>query len=90
MTKGEFNKTINACRMKKQGKRVISLEKIVALPREVKARLAAHIVRNRGPLLKELASCVERPWLASMGYLHTTKSETTGFTFVHLASTTIL
>jgi hypothetical protein len=56
--------------------------KMRQLPDDAKTELAHHIIRNRGPLVKDLiAPSLDRDWLAAMGYLYETRGKL--FTFVH-------
>jgi hypothetical protein len=78
MTKTEFNKTLRSISTK--GK--LNLKKIEKLPIVVREALVFHIVRNRGPVVKELIPAnFDWEWLYAMGYLHETKGKE--YTFVH-------
>jgi hypothetical protein len=79
MNKTQFNKIINQISTNNK----LDLKKIEALTDEVKMQLVEWIVRNRGPIVKELIPVIlDNSWLASCGYLYETKS-VKGYTFVH-------
>lgn len=78
MTKRSFNKII--CSISTGMK--LDVDKINSLDYNVRESLVRFIVRNRGPIVKELIpNGFDMNWLASCGYLY----ETTGreYTFVH-------
>jgi hypothetical protein len=86
MTKREFDKLLNSCRTPKvKGKdRKLDLDKVEALPDNKKKQMALFIIKNRGPLLVQLAEGLDRSWLSSMGYMRRTKSRRNPeFVFLH-------
>lgn len=90
MKRREFNKTINACCYKGKGRKILNLDKIRALPMEQRRELGLFLIRERQPLLVELAVGLDESWLYSMGYVSTTKSPTyPQLTFIHTRETEI-
>lgn len=80
MNKRTFDKHLNACRTK--DKKSLDIEKVKALPKDIKTQMAMHIIRNRGPVVEEfITDQIDRSWLASMGYMYRTKGSR--YTFVH-------
>ena len=79
MKRREFNAALRKCESKGR----LSLSKLAALPEDFRRGMANYVVRNRGPLLAELAALLDATWLAAMGYLYRTSDERTGYTFVH-------
>jgi rRNA maturation protein Nop10 len=79
MKKREFNAALRKC----QAKGRLSLSKLAALPEDCRRDMANYVVRNRGPLLAELAALLDSAWLRTMGYLYRTCDERSGYTFVH-------
>ena len=79
MNKTQFNKIINQISTHNR----LDIKKIEALTDEVKTQMVEWIIRNRGPIVKELIPItLDNSWLASCGYLYETKS-VKGYTFVH-------
>ena len=71
MTKTDFSRHLKS--IETDG--YIDRAKCAALPDEIKAAMAHHIIRNRGPVIEDLippnfARDMGENWLASMGYLH--------------------
>lgn len=63
---------------------ILDLDKIALLNNETKTSAVYHIVRNRGPVVKDLIPAdFDLSWLHSMGYLYETKGKL--FAFVHTA-----
>lgn len=88
MNKRTFIKNLNACRRK--DKKLLDLDKVKALPEDVKTDMAQFIIRWRHPLLVEfLTPAIDRSWLTSMGYMCESTSQSTGFVFVHTCEHTI-
>jgi len=84
MTKREFNTIIN--KLSVRGK--FSLKKIESLTNQQKSDIVYFIVRNRGPIVKELIpNGFDWNWLSCMGYLYETKGKE--YTFVHNCGNTI-
>ena len=79
MRQREFNAAIRKCATKGR----LSLTKLASLPEDCRRDMANYIVRNRGPLLAELAALLDATWLHAMGYLYRTRDERSGYTFVH-------
>ena len=94
----EFNQILKSCftdppkraRLKKgevrppTPPRYLDIEKLKALDADTRAMLGHHIVRNRGPVLVELAEAMDDSWLNGCGYLYTTKQQNPPhFTFRH-------
>ena len=80
MNKREFNKHLNSC---KRGKR-LDIDKIKALPEEVKTGMAYVIIRYRAPVLQEMITDqIDQSWLACMGYMYKSKGAKSGYTFIH-------
>ena len=79
MKRREFNAALRKCELKGR----LSLSKLEALPEDCRRDMANYIVRNRGPLLAELAALLDSDWLAAMGYMYRTRDERSGYTFVH-------
>jgi len=78
----EFNKTLNACRVKGR----LNLARLTDIPNETKTEMVQFIVRNRGPVMMDLIPPgFDWPWLQCCGYLHITKGAQSGFTFAHTA-----
>ena len=79
MNKTQFNKIINQISTHNR----LDIKKIEALTDEVKTQMVEWIIRNRGPIVKELIPItLDNSWLASCGYLYETKS-VKGYTFIH-------
>jgi hypothetical protein len=70
----------------------IDIEKIKTLSVEERETMVMHIVRNRGPVVKQLIPRIRnflgyptmRAWMEAMGYLYETKGK--HYTFVHTAA----
>lgn len=87
MNKREFNKIINSCRDK--AKTGLSIDKINLLADSVKYSMAVFIIKQRGPLLKQLITDnMDGSWLACMGYMHYTKGKK--YEFIHTAEHKII
>lgn len=90
MKRREFNKIINACCYKGKGRKILNLDKIRALPIEQRREMGLFLIRERQPLLVELAAGLDESWLYSMGYTTTTQSPTyPQLTFIHTREHTI-
>jgi len=86
MNKTQFNKVINQISTHNK----LDIKKIEALTDEIKSQLVYFIVRNRGPIIKELIPVtIDNGWLASCGYLYETKS-CKGYTFIHTCENRIV
>ncbi len=86
MNKKEFNKYLNACTKYNR----LDVDKIKALPTDVRTAMALHIIRNRGPVLEEfITPDIDESWLVSCGYMYRTKGRTSGYTFIHTCEHTI-
>lgn len=80
MNKRTFDKHLDSCSTK--GKKRIDIEKIKALPDNIKKEMALFIIRNRCPVLVELVTdAIDQSWLASMGYMYRTRGKQ--YTFIH-------
>lgn len=79
MKKREFNVALRKCATKGR----LSPSRLAALPEDCRRDMANFIVRNRGPLLAELAALLDATWLHAMGYLYRTRDERSGYTFIH-------
>ena len=67
---------------------ILDLDKIALLNNETKASAVHYIVRNRGPIVKDLIPPgFDLSWLYCMGYMYETKGKQ--FTFIHTAEHTI-
>ena len=72
---------------------MLDVEKIKLLTTDERETMVLHIVRNRGPVVKELIPKLKgeylgypniRAWMGGMGYLYETKGER--HTFIHTAA----
>ena len=79
MNKREFSKFLKKITTKK----TLDLAKIPTLTDDERSSMVYHIVRNRGPIIKELIpEGFDLPWLNSMGYLYQTHGNS-GYNFIH-------
>ena len=86
MNKRDFNKLLK--RIVTQNK--IDIKKIKNLTNEERSDMVHHIVRNRGPIVKELIpEGFDNSWLNCMAYMYYTKSKKTGLNFRHTSEHTI-
>jgi hypothetical protein len=86
MNKTEFNTIIRQLSGKTG---LLNLAKIAALDDGTKSDMVYHIVRNRGPVVKDLIpASFNRSWLAACGYLYETKGK--HLTFVHTSEHRII
>lgn len=85
MNKTTFNHTIRSVSTKGR----LDLQKVAGLSDKSKAELVNYIVRQRGPIVKELIPAgFDTAWLHSCGYLYETRGLI--FTFVHTSEHHIL
>lgn len=78
MNKREFDALLRSCTVKG----AIDTNKIEKLENAAKDEMVRYIVRNRGPILKELITVgTDMQWLECCGYLYETKGKS--YTFVH-------
>ena len=85
MKKSDFNKLLKSIITKNK----VDPIKIKLLTSQERSDMVYHIVRYRGPILKELIpEDFDRSWLASMGYLYETKGNVN--TFVHTCEQRII
>ena len=76
------NRTFNSKINKLSTGKLLDLKKINLLSDEEKSELVYHVVRNRGPIVKDLLpENIDMSWLHAMGYLYETRGK--HFTFVH-------
>lgn len=84
MKKREFSKALKQITTK--GK--LDISKIPSLPIETRDAMVYHIIRNRGPVVKELITTnINQSWLNSMGYLYQTKGKE--YIFIHTSENQI-
>lgn len=82
MTKTQFNKILNSCRNKTKTR--LDIAKISALPEKTKTAIVLHIVKYRGPILKEfMTPAIDQSWLACCGYMYQTKGAKSRLVFIH-------
>lgn len=78
MKKREFEKLMREC---SAGGR-LAVCRLLALADDVKSAAVHYLVRNRGPIVKELIpSAFDWSWLHACGYLYTTQGKR--YCFVH-------
>lgn len=68
MRKREFSKILRDISVTKKKKKYLDKGKATALPLEMKAELTKHIVKHRGPVLREFLVEDQQSWLAACGY----------------------
>ena len=63
----------------------LDVQKVPRLTPTECTQLVEHLVRCRGPIVKEVLdrASVDHDWLAACGYLYTTQGRRSGYTFVH-------
>jgi hypothetical protein len=85
MNQRVFNTVLNQICTKKKDKYQVDPDKIRAMNEDVAAQMLLHLVRHRGPIVKELVerANADRAWLNACGYLYETKGPQSGLTFVH-------
>lgn len=85
MKKTTFNNTIRSVSTKGR----LDLQKVAGLSDKSKAEFVNYIVRQRGPIVKELIPAgFDMTWLHSCGYLYETRGLI--FTFIHTSEHHIL
>jgi hypothetical protein len=92
MNSRTFNRRINDCSTpKRKGQdRLIDVDKLAALPPDTRKEMARFVIKCRVPLLAQLAVGLDKSWLASMGYMYRTKSQSCPqFEFIHTSEHTI-
>lgn len=82
MQKREFNAVLKSITVKRRGQEArLEVAKAAALSAEVKAKMVEHLVRNRGPVLKQFVGPnTDLSWLQASGYMYSYHSA--GFDFV--------
>jgi hypothetical protein len=85
MNQREFNALLKTVSTGKGKKARLDVAKVKTMLPSAATSMVLYLVRNRGPIVKELleVGAVDWPWLHACGYLYETKGAKSGYTFRH-------
>lgn len=80
MKKREFNKILNSCCDKKNGRKILNFNKLNSISVEKRHEMALFVIKEEGMLFPEMITeLMDERWLCSMGYFY--KREINGIVF---------